>query len=127
MNETSSEKKSPNPSYLQLITCVVQRGKADKVAKAALDAGAGGATVYFARGMGIRERLGLLGLAVVPEKEVIMIVCKEHETEKIMNAIVKAGNLETPGMGIAYVMRVYDVVGLVPSTGVKVESTLKKK
>ena len=36
-----------------LITCIVQRGVADDIIQAAREAGAQGATVYFARGMGI--------------------------------------------------------------------------
>ncbi len=99
---------------LELITCVVQRGKADKVAKAALAAGAGGATIFFGRGMGLRERLGLLGLAIVPEKEIIMIVCDKIETPKIFDAIVETAKLNVPGMGIAYVIPIHAVVGLVP-------------
>jgi nitrogen regulatory protein P-II 1 len=96
-----------------VITCVVQRGKADKVAKAALDAGAGGVTVFFARGMGLREKLGLLGLAIVPEKEVAMILCGKSNTHMIFAAVVKAAKLDVPGMGIAYVSPVTAVAGLV--------------
>ncbi len=99
---------------LELITCVVQRGKADKVAKEALAAGAGGATIFYGRGMGLRERLGLLGLAIVPEKEIIMIVCNKEETPRIFDAVVEAGKLNVPGMGIAYVIPIHAVVGLVP-------------
>ncbi len=88
---------------LELITCVVQRGKADKVAKAALEAGAGGATISFARGMGLREKLGLLGLAIVPEKEVVLIVSQKTATQTIFDTVVRAARLEVPGMGIAYV------------------------
>ncbi len=99
---------------LQLITCVVQRGRADKICKAALEAGAAGATVFFGRGLGLRERLGLLGLAIVPEKEVIMIVTKPSETKRIFQVIVKAANLDTPGMGIAYVIPIHEVAGLIP-------------
>ena len=40
----------------EVITCVVQRGHADKVAKAAVQAGAKGATISFARGMGARDQ-----------------------------------------------------------------------
>ncbi len=96
---------------LQLITCVIQRGKADKIVRAALDAGAAGATVFFGRGMGLRERLGLLGLAIVPEKEVIMIVTKQAETQRIFDVIVEAAKLRTPGMGIAYTMPIHQVAG----------------
>lgn len=46
---------------IALITCIVQRGLADTIIVAAREAGAQGATVHFARGMGIRERLGILG------------------------------------------------------------------
>ena len=42
--------------------------------QAAREAGAQGATVHFARGTGIRERLGLLGVAVEVEKEVISLL-----------------------------------------------------
>lgn len=114
MNATDPE---PKAGYLQegieVITCVVQRGKADKVAKAALDAGAGGATIFFARGMGLREKLGLLGLAIVPEKEVIMILCGKPDTQRIFAAVVKAAKLDVPGMGIAYVSPISAVAGLV--------------
>ncbi len=95
-----------------MITCVVQRGKGDAVTKAALNAGAGGATVFFARGTGTRERLGLLGLAIVPEKEVIQIVCKEEELDPLFEAICKAAKLDVPGMGMATVTPVLRVAGL---------------
>jgi hypothetical protein len=64
--------------------------------------------------MGHRERLGLLGLAIVPEKEVVLIVCREHESRAIFDAVTTAGNLETPGMGIAYVVPIIAAVGLIP-------------
>lgn len=44
---------------LKLITCIVQRGKADKAVDAALKAGAEGATTFYARGTGVRQRLFL--------------------------------------------------------------------
>jgi nitrogen regulatory protein P-II 1 len=96
----------------ELITCVVQRGHADQVAKAAVQAGAKGATIFFARGMGARDQLGLLGLAIVPEKEVVMIVCRGGETRPIFDAMVRAGKLDTPGMGIVYVTPIYESVGV---------------
>ena len=103
-----------NESF-HLVTCVVQRGRGDTVAKAAMSAGATGATVYFARGMGHRERLGLLGLAIVPEKEVVLIVCHDHESRAILDAVTVAGKLDTPGMGIAYVVPIIAAVGLIPT------------
>ena len=45
---------------LNLITCIVQRGKAENVIDAALKAGAPGATYYYGRGTGVRQKLGIL-------------------------------------------------------------------
>jgi len=105
------------PGRLDLITCVVQRGRADKVWKAAQDAGAGGATVYFGRGMGIRERTGLLGIAISSEKEILQIVISKSLTEKIFEAVVKAGGLNHPGMGFAFIQEVHHAVGLFEEEG----------
>ena len=106
----------------ELITCVVQRGHADKVAKAAAGAGAKGATIFFGRGLGARDQLGILGLAIVPEKEIVMIVCRENETQAIFDAMVEAGHLHTPGMGIAYVSPIGMSVGVL---GVDVKGEAK--
>jgi nitrogen regulatory protein P-II 1 len=86
-----------------LITCIVQRGLADDVVRAAQEAGAQGATIYYARGSGVRERLGILGLAVDVEKEVINIVVASDQADRIFERMYVAGKLDTPGMGFIYV------------------------
>ena len=87
---------------VSLITCVVQRGLADDVIKAAQEAGAQGATTYYARGSGVRERLGILGVAVEVEKEVINIVVANDQVERVFEKMYLAGQLDTPAMGIIY-------------------------
>ena len=86
-----------------LITCIVQRGMADQIVQAAQDAGAQGATIYYARGGGVRERLGILGLAVEVEKEVINIVVAADHVDRVFERMYIAGRLDTPGMGFLYV------------------------
>ncbi len=88
---------------VSLITCVVQRGKADEIIKAAQEVGAQGATVYYARGGGIRERLGVFGLAIEVEKEVINILVANDQIDRIFEKMYIAGQLDTPGMGIMFV------------------------
>ena len=45
-----------------LITCIVQRGAAEAAVQAARRAGAQGATIFYARGTGVRQKhLGVLG------------------------------------------------------------------
>ena len=97
---------------LDLIYCIVQRGKADRIVKKAMQAGAGGATIWFARGSGIREKLGLLGIAISPEKEVIMIITQPEQTDRVFNAIVKAGRLDVPGQGLAFVTEIKQLAGI---------------
>ena len=88
---------------VSLITCIVQRGMANDIVEAAQEAGAQGATINYARGSGVRERLGLLGLAVEVEKEVVNIVVSNGQADRIFERIYVAGKLDTPGMGMMYV------------------------
>jgi len=88
-----------------MITCIVQRGIADKIVHAAQEAGATGATIYFARGEGVRERLGILALAVEAEKEVIIVAVADDQADHIFERIYIAGELDTPGMGFIYMTK----------------------
>ena len=97
-----------------LITCVVQRGMADMIVEAATQAGAQGATIYYARGTGVRERLGVLGLAVSVEKEIINIVVANDQVDRVLERVYLAGKLDTPGMGIAYVTPLEKMATYVP-------------
>ena len=98
-----SEREITILTDVALITCIVQRGLADKITKAASEAGAQGATVHFARGVGVRERLGVLGLAVEVEKEVIQILVSTDQADHVFEKMYLAGKLDTPGMGIMFI------------------------
>jgi nitrogen regulatory protein P-II 1 len=102
---------------MQMIVAIVQRGKADRPIKAALKAGADSAVAFFGRGLGIRERLGLLGLAVQPEKEIVLVVVPEAHAQVVVRAMVRAGNLDQPGVGFLFVVPVESVVGLGDGAG----------
>jgi len=97
---------------LKMVMAIVQRGKADDIVSMAIKSGAPAATVFFARGRGIRERLGLLGLAIQPEKEVIIIVVEEWLVDDVVAGMVKAGNLDQPGIGCVFVMPVERALGM---------------
>jgi len=97
-----------------LITCVVQKGAADEVIRAATEAGAQGATVFYARGHGMRERLGALAVAVDVEKEVVNIVVSSDQADRVFERMCVAGNLSTPGMGFMYMTRLDKAATYVP-------------
>ena len=90
---------------VSMITCIVQRGKADAVVQAAQDAGAQGATIYYGYGSGVRERLGLLGLAVDVEKEVITTLVADDQVDRIFERMYFAAELDVPGAGIIYISK----------------------
>lgn len=90
---------------VELITCIVQKGKADEILKAAYEAGAQGATIYYAQGSGVREKLGVFGVAIEAEKEVINIIVSTEQSNRVFERIYLAGKLDTPGMGFAYITR----------------------
>ncbi len=64
-----SERNITLLSDVVLVTCVVETGKGEDVVKAARGVGAGGALIHSQRGVGIRERVGLLGIAIDAEKD----------------------------------------------------------
>lgn len=98
-----------------LITCVVQRGSADRVVEAAQQAGAQGATVFYARGTGVRQRyLGVLGITVNAEKEVIYIVVAADQADRMFEALYVAAKLDTPGMGMIYTTALEKMATYVP-------------
>ena len=97
-----------------LITCIVQRGMADEIVMAAIESGAQGATIHYGHGTGIRERLGILGVAVEVEKEVINIVVSADQVDRIFEKMYLAGKLDTPGMGFMFTTPVEKAATYIP-------------
>ena len=85
-----------------LITCIVDKGNGEEVVKAARGAGAGGALIHSARGVGIRERMGLLGIAVEAEKDVVDMLVGSDQAEMVAHSIYSAIDLGRPGGGFVY-------------------------
>ena len=99
-----------------LITCIVQRGRAEKITSAALKVGATGVTYYHGRGTGVRQTLGKVSTLIIPEKEIVLLVVSEEQTDVVFSAIVKASKLDKKGNGIAYVTKIDRAVGFVESS-----------
>jgi|YNPBryunderm2012_1023409.scaffolds.fasta_scaffold77445_2 nitrogen regulatory protein P-II 1 len=100
------------PEY-QLICVIVPRGEADAVVDAAKAAGAEGATIMYARGTGIHEARTFFGLHLSSEREVALILIERSHCQEVLRAAVAAGHLEQPGRGIAFVLNVPQVVGII--------------
>ena len=96
----------------EVIFCVVNAGFSDSVMDAAKEFGARGGTVIRARGTANAEAEKLFGIAIQPEKEIVMILVDSKIKNDILHALYREVGLNTPGQGIAFSMPVDDVVGI---------------
>lgn len=97
--------KNSNITYLTdvvLITCVVNRGRGDEAIEFAKEVGLVGAIVYHARGEGVRERLGLLGIAVETEKDIVTMVSPVDNRDLVINHLYTKLGLDRAGAGVIY-------------------------
>jgi nitrogen regulatory protein PII len=86
-----------------LITCIIERGRADEVMKVARQAGARGGTILPARGTGTSEDKKFLGISVMPaEKEMLLIVAGHDQLQPILDAIYKMPIFNKPGGSVVY-------------------------
>ena len=96
----------------EVIMCIVNSGFSEAVMDAARELGARGGTVIRGRGTANLEAEKLYGIAIQPDKEIVMILIDSNLKNDILHALYKAVGLNTPGQGIAFAMPVEDVVGL---------------
>ena len=97
-----------------MITAVVPAGRADDLLKVARDVGVSGGIVHQARGTGARELLGLLGIAIEAEREVVNIVVPTDYQELVTNAIFHACGMDKPGGGYLYFTALEKVATYIP-------------
>lgn len=114
-NQPKITKENECMSYeheYELIITIITRGYFQDVKTAALAAGARGGTLIHALGMGAEEAQKFLGIAIQPEKEIILNVVKREDKKKVMTAIAEASGINTQGRGIIFSLPVDCVMGL---------------
>ena len=86
-----------------VITCIVDKGRSEAVLLAARDMGARAAIVHTVQGWGTRERLGVWGVAVETERDVIEFLVSSDQQDLIFEAIYQAAELNAPGRGFMFI------------------------
>lgn len=99
-----------------LITCIVAHGRGDEAIRVARDIGVSGAIVYHARGTGLRERLGLLGIAVEAEKEVVTMIAAAEQRDLVMHMLYTHLGLDRPGAGVIYAVPLDKMATYIPES-----------
>lgn len=96
----------------QLIVAITAEGEASKLMEAAKEAGAEGGTILRGRGTGIHESSRFLGVPIEPGKDILLVLIERERMEGVLEAVLRAGELGTPGRGIAFVLDVPRVAGI---------------
>lgn len=101
--EFDSSSSSSMPYDLTLITAILSMsGSGEKLARIALQLGAGVPVISLGVGTGIRDRLGLLRITISPEKELVHLMVPAHDADGLQRLLIEEGHLDRPGGGFIY-------------------------
>ena len=87
---------------LAYITCTVQHGRGNNIVSAVLGLGVPMPVVTTGEGTGLRDKLGLIRVALPATKEIVYAVVSAHEGADILGSIADAGRLDRLGSGFIY-------------------------
>ncbi|MDA3786207.1 MAG: P-II family nitrogen regulator, partial [Deltaproteobacteria bacterium] len=68
----------------------------------------------FGRGRGVRERMGFLGRFIKPEKEVVLIITRQDQTDAVFEAVQQTARLTEQGTGFAFLHKIDRAIGFLP-------------
>lgn len=105
-------KKGGNQPMQQIITVIVDKGKAEDVVSAAEKAGSKGGTILNGRGAGVHETSKVFAMEIELEKEIVLILTETEKTEAIVQSIGEKLNINAPGNGIIFVQDVHRSYGV---------------
>ena len=87
------------PAAYDLVFCIVPRGRGGELARAMLEMGLGVPIVSYGEGMGMRDRLGLLRIAIPQEKEILWFLVPPGDSDLVVDVSVRKAGLREPGRG----------------------------
>ena len=96
----------------KVILALVNDDFQDEVIEAAKKAGATGVTILNARGEGVRDQKSFFGLAMETQKDMLLFLVEDFNSDQIMDAIYKSGKLGEHGNGIAFCWSVDRAIGM---------------
>ncbi len=110
--ERPEEDKAMNDEKYACIYAIVNDGYTDIVMEAAKKAGARGGTILTAHGTGNKDIERFFGIAITPEKEMVLILVREEIKNAVMEAIYRDAGISTKGQGIVFSTPISDALGL---------------
>ena len=115
-NQTNEVTQMNEISSYALMIAITEKGCTDMVMDAAREAGAGGGTVVHGKGTANEFTAKFFGVSIAAEKEMIYIVSRRTDKDKIMKAIIEKAGPTTDARAAVFSLPVDDVVGLASLT-----------
>lgn len=104
------EESTLKDTRYELLLVIANQGYTGTIMDAARAAGAGGGTVIHAKGTGMEGAAKFLGVELVNEKELVLIVARTPEKNRIMKAIMDGADKKAGA--IVFSLPVTDTAGL---------------
>lgn len=98
----SPAERPKRTSRCDLLCCIVQRGLGSTLARTVLEMGLCVPVISFGKGMGLRNKLGLLRITIPVEKETLYFVVPERDADFLESLLVHKARLDRPGQGFIY-------------------------
>ena len=111
----------------QLIVAAVKPDLTDRLVDAAKQAGATGATIVPAHGVGIHEAKTFFGLTLEVQTDLILFLLEDRLVDTILETLATSGRFHEPGTGIAFVLPVGKTAGLESQVPKFIEEIRKHK
>ena len=96
----------------KVILALVNDDYQDEVIQAAKKAGATGVSILNARGEGVRGQKSFFGLTMEIQKDMLLFLVEDFNSDQIMDAIYQAGKFGEHGNGIAFCWSVDRAIGM---------------
>ena len=97
----------------EVVFAIVNAGFADDAMAVAKAQGVRGGTILSARGVVNENAAAFFGIALHPDKEILMMVVEKNIRDDVLNAIYQELGMDKKAHGIAFSLPVSDVAGLV--------------
>ena len=111
-NFVKGEETTLKETKYELLVVIANQGYAEMIMDAARSMGAGGGTVIHAKGTGMERAEQFLGVSLASEKEMVFIVVKREDKNKIMRAIMDKAGLSSKAKSIVFSLPVTSTAGM---------------
>lgn len=111
-NFVKGEESSLKDTKYELLIAITNQGYTSLVMNAARKENAGGGTVIHAKGTGMEGAEQFLGVSLASEKELVLIVVKREDKNKIMQAIMEEAGMNSKAKSIVFSLPVTSTAGM---------------